>query len=76
MSAFTTLFNIFLERIMTDVLEDREGSLSIGGRTITNVRFADDIDTLAGKEEKLIKFVNQLDKASTTYGMEIIEEKD
>ena len=42
MSAFTTLFNIFLERIMTDVLEDREGSLSIGGRIITNLRFADD----------------------------------
>ena len=61
---------------MTDALEDREGSLSIGGRTITNLRFADDIDGLAGKEKELIKSVNQLDKASTTYGMEIIEEKD
>ena len=25
-------------------LEDREGTVSIGGRTITNLRFADDID--------------------------------
>ena len=44
-----TLFNIFLERIMTDALEDHEGTVSIGGRTITNLRFADDIDGLAGE---------------------------
>ena len=37
-----TLFNIFLERITTDDLEDHEGTVSIGGRTITNFRFADD----------------------------------
>ena len=30
------LFNIFLERIMEDALEDHEGTVSIGGRTITN----------------------------------------
>ena len=33
-----TLFKIFLERIMTDALEDHEGTVSIGGRTITNLR--------------------------------------
>ena len=44
-----TLFNIFLERIMTDALEDLEGTVSSGGRTITNLRFANDIDCLAGE---------------------------
>ena len=39
-----TFFNIFLERIMTDALEDHEGTVSIGGRTITNLCFADDIE--------------------------------
>ena len=39
-----TLFNIFLKRIMTDALENHEGTVSTGGRTITNLRFADDID--------------------------------
>ena len=34
-----TLFNIFLERIMTDTLEDQEGTVSTGGRTITNLCF-------------------------------------
>ena len=28
-------------------LDDREGTVSIGGRTITHLRFADDIDGLA-----------------------------
>ena len=40
---------------MTDSLEDHEGPVSIvsiGGRTITNLRFADNIDTLAGKKEE------------------------
>ena len=60
-----TLFNIFLERITTDALEDHEGTVSIGGRTITNVRFADDIDCSAGEEEELANSVECLDKVST-----------
>ena len=38
-----TLFNIFLERIMTDALDGHAGTVSIGGRPLTNLRFADDI---------------------------------
>ena len=55
----------FWKRIMTDALEDHEGTVSIGGRTITNLRFADDIDGLAGEGEKLENLVDRLDKAST-----------
>ena len=69
------LFNIVLERIMTDALEDHEGTVSIGGRTITNLRFADDIDGLAVEEEELAKLVERLDKAPTAYGMEISAER-
>ena len=50
-------------------------SFSIGGREITNLRFADDIDGLAGEEEELAKLVECLDKASTAFGMEISVEK-
>ena len=60
---------------MTDTLEDHEGTVSIGGRTITNLRFADDIDGLVGEEEELAKLVQHLDKTSTAYGMEISAEK-
>ena len=50
---------------MTDALEDHEGTVSIGGRTITNICIADDVDGLAGEEEELTKLVESLDKAST-----------
>ena len=52
---------------MIDALEDHEGTVSIGGRTITNLRFADDIDGLAAEEEELAKLVERLDEASTWY---------
>ena len=65
-----TLFNIFfLERIMTDASEDHEGTVSIGGRTITNLRFADDIDGLEGEEE--LAKIDCLGKASTAYGIAV-----
>ena len=52
---------------MTDALEDYEDTGSIGGRTITNLRFADDIDGLAGEEEELANLVERLDKASSLW---------
>ena len=35
------LFNIYLEGIITDALEDHQGAASSGGRTITNIHLAD-----------------------------------
>ena len=61
---------------MTNGLENHEGTVSIGGRAITNLCLADDIDDgLAGEKEELAKLVERLDKASTVYGMEISAEK-
>ena len=71
----TTLFNIFLERIMSDALEEHDGKVSIGGRNITNLRFADDIDALAEEEQELEALVESLDKTCTRYKMEISAEK-
>ena len=61
---------------MTDASEDHEGTASIRGRTITNLRFVDDIDGLAGEEEELAKLVERLNKASTAYGIEISAKKN
>ena len=47
---------------MTDALEDHEGTVSIAGRIISNLRFADDVDGAAGEEEELAKLVERLDK--------------
>ena len=70
-----TLFNIFLERIMTDALEDHQSTVSIGGRCVNNLRFADDIDGLAGSQEELAELIRRLDESCSAYGMEISAEK-
>ena len=60
---------------MTDALDDHEDTVSIGGRTTTNFRFAGDIDGLTGEEEELANLVERLDKASTAYSIKISAEK-
>ena len=60
---------------MTDAFEDHEGTVSIGGRIITNLHFADNIDGSAEEEEELAKLVECLDKTSTAYGMEFSTKK-
>ena len=45
-----------------------------GGRTVTSLGCADDIDGLA-KDEELAKLVERLDKVSTAHGMEIRSQK-
>ena len=47
------MFNVFLKRTMTDALDGHVGAVSIGGRQLTNLRFADDIDGLSGSDTKL-----------------------
>ena len=59
------LFNIFLERIMCEALDDYEGSVSIGGRLITNFRFADDIVVNAEEEEEAGVLIDRLDRTTT-----------
>ena len=70
-----TLFNSFLERIMSDALEEHDGKVSIGGRHITNLRFADDMDALAEEEQELEALVESLDHTCTRYKMDIRAEK-
>ena len=70
-----TLFNIFLERIMCEALDDHEGSVSIGGRLITNFRFADDIVVNAEEEEEAGILTDHLDRTTTRYKMEIGPDK-
>ena len=65
----------FLERITTDALADHGGTGSTAGRAITYLRFADDIDGIAGQEEELTDLAERLDRVSTAFGMEISAEK-
>ena len=60
---------------MSDALEEHDGKVSIGGRNITNLRFADDIDALAEEKQELEALVESLEKTCTRYKMEISAEK-
>ena len=70
-----TFFNIFLEDIMTQALDNYNGTIRIGGRQLTNLRFAYDIDGITGEEDELTKLVHNLDTAATQFGIEISAEK-
>ena len=59
----------------TATLEGHEGTVSIGGRTITNLRLADDIDDLPGQDQELVNLIKHLEEVSTAYGMQISAEK-
>ena len=52
---------------MTDALEEHNGKVSIGGRNITNLQFADDMGALAEEEHELEILVESLGKAYTRY---------
>ena len=70
-----TLTNIFLKRIMSYALEEHGRRVSIGGRNITNLEIASDIDAQAEEEQELEALVESLDKTCTRYKMEISAEK-
>ena len=70
-----TLFNIFLEQIMSDALEEHDGKVSIGSKNITNLQFANGIDAPAEEKQELEALVESLDKTCTRYKIEISAEK-
>ena len=58
------LFNIYAENKMREALEEWESGISIGGRMVTNLRYADDTTLLAGTKEDLIELVERVRRAS------------
>ena len=54
---------------MPDPLEEHNVMVGIDRRTITDLRYADDIDALAEKEQDLEALLESLDKTCTMYKM-------
>ena len=50
-------------------------TISIGGRSTNNLRFADDIDLMGGSEAELQELTNRLVNTAGAYGMEVSSEK-
>ena len=65
------LFNVFLGYIMSDALEEFDGSVCIGGMCVTNLRFADDIDLIASSVEELMDLTERVDTSAARLGMQI-----
>ena len=63
------LFNIYADNIMVEALEEWERGISIGGRMMTKLRYADDTTLLAGTNEDLIELVGGVRRASEKAGL-------
>ena len=52
------LFNLYSVNVMRNALEDYIGDVSIGGKTVTNRRYADDVVPIANTLPKLNELVD------------------
>ena len=60
---------------MQEALHDHHTSISVGGRPICNLQFADDIDLTGGNHCELQDLTNRLVDRSKAYGTEVSTEK-
>ena len=58
-----------------DALANHHGPVSISGKNLTYLRYANNTDRLAGNEEELTHLVQCLDETWRAYGMEINVDK-
>lgn len=65
------LFNIIAEMAMREALHGFSGGFRIGGRTLTNLRYADDIVLIARSEEELQELVDRIVVAGNSYGLRL-----
>uniref|UniRef100_A0A3Q0RSH2 Reverse transcriptase domain-containing protein n=1 Tax=Amphilophus citrinellus TaxID=61819 RepID=A0A3Q0RSH2_AMPCI len=69
------LFNLYLKSIMREALEGHHTSISIGGRPLCNLRFADDIDLMGGSNQELQMLTDKMVDRAEAYGMEVSSDK-
>ena len=63
------LFNIYAEYIMRRALDGFEGQVSVGGRPISNLRYADDTTLLARSATELQDLIDRVQEASEEFGL-------
>ena len=60
---------------MQETRHDHHTPISIGGRPICNLQFADDIDLMSSSSGEFQDLTNRLVDRSTAYGKEVSTEK-
>ena len=58
------LFNIYAESIIRGVQEKWDKGISIGGRKVTNLRYADDTTLISGIKDDLTELLTKFKRAS------------
>ena len=56
------------------ILHDQHTSISIGGRPVCNLRFADDMDLMGGSKGELRDLTNRLVDTAMVHGIEVSTE--
>ena len=69
------LFNTYLEQVMREALDGYEHGITIGGVSMNNLRYADDIVLLAESVEQLQEMVSRLENTCKKYHMTISASK-
>src|SRR6218665_921721 len=69
------LFNIYIEELIREALEDTEEGIKVGGKIIKALRFADDQAMLAGSLSDLQRMMDRLNLVSVNYNMKINTKK-
>jgi exonuclease III len=64
------LFNLYSEFMIREAMEHMEG-IKIGGKNITDIRYADDAVLVADRLERMQKMLDSLRETCNLYGMEI-----
>ena len=66
------LFNLYAEYIMRNAgLEEEQAGIKIAGRTINNLRYADDTTLMAESEEELKSFLMKVKEESEKVGLKL-----
>ena len=69
------LFNIYSEQIMRNALDGFVGSVKVSGRTISNLRYADDVVLIASSMDELQDLVNRVIDSSLQFGLALHSSK-
>ncbi len=65
------LFNIVAEMAMREALDGFKGGFKLGGRTLTNLRYADDIVLIASTEKELQDLLDRIIRTGHRFGLKL-----
>ena len=66
-----TLFNLYSEKIFQEALGGSPEGIKINGKTINNIKYADDTVILASSPEDLQTLLEKINATSVKYGLNL-----